>query len=198
MASDFHTHSAHPGKKELLDGGKGKGPLWSLSFHPWYTGSMPEISFEEWQECAALGEIGVDKNKGTLPDMAMQLALFRELVRKGQEHGKPVVLHWVGSYEELFKTVKEFKGTSFLLHGFARRSIPLLEELLRQGMYVSLAPKLAGDEMFRTFLKSHPRVRVGLETDDREELEIEKLYELMDIPGFEKAADQHFEEFLQL
>ena len=33
---------------------------------------------------------------------------------------------------------------------------------------------------------------------NKEELEIEKLYELMDIPGFEQAADQHFEEFLQL
>lgn len=198
MASDFHTHTAHPGKRELLDGGKGKGPLWSLSFHPWFTGSLPGISPEDWRECAALGEIGVDKNKGALPGMAEQLALLRELLKKGQEYGKPVVLHWVGSYEELFRIVREFKGTPFLFHGFARRSIPLLEELLRQGMYVSLAPKLAGDEMFRTFLKSRPGCRVGLETDDREELEIEKLYELMDIPGFEQTADQHFEEFLQL
>ena len=198
MASDFHTHTAHPGKRELLDGGKGKGPLWSLSFHPWFTGSLPGISPEDWRECAALGEIGVDKNKGALPGMTEQLALLRELLKKGQEYGKPVVLHWVGSYEELFRIVREFKGTLFLFHGFARRSIPLLEELLRQGMYVSLAPKLAGDEMFRTFLKSRPGCRVGLETDDREELEIEKLYELMDIPGFEQTADQHFEEFLQL
>ena len=198
MASDFHTHTVHPGKRELLDGGKGKGPLWSLSFHPWFAGSLPGISPEDWRECAALGEIGVDKNKGALPGMTEQLALLRELLKKGQEYGKPVVLHWVGSYEELFRIVREFKGTPFLFHGFARRSIPLLEELLRQGMYVSLAPKLAGDEMFRTFLKSRPGCRVGLETDDREELEIEKLYELMAVPGFEQTADQHFEEFLQL
>ena len=76
MASDFHTHIPHPGQRELLNNGRGKGPLWSLSFHPWDTLEIPAFSLEEMKECAALGEIGFDKYKSAAVSQDQQLKIF--------------------------------------------------------------------------------------------------------------------------
>ena len=98
MASDFHTHIHHPGKRELLDSGKGAAPLWSLSFHPWYTKEIPEISVEDMEQCAALGEIGFDKfHCEVSPDV--QFEIFSFLLQRAADHRKSVVLHWVGAYD---------------------------------------------------------------------------------------------------
>ena len=198
MASDFHTHTCHPGKTELVNDGKGKAPFWSLSFHPWQTAAMPENIEEDLLNCSALGEIGFDKFRGALPYPEGQLALFRRFLLLADEYKKGVVLHAVGSFEYLFECAREFPQVRFLVHGFAKHNPQLLESLLKQGFYVSLHPALINDEKLRTFLRSTPGARVGLETDDNAALDIDELYEQINIPGFEKAADVHFREFLQI
>lgn len=198
MASDFHTHTVHPGKNELVNGALSGAALWSLPFHPWETKSFPDIPAEMLVECAALGELGFDKFRGALPYPEAQMMLFRQLLELAQTAGKPVVLHAVGPVEELFKSSRAFPGIRFLVHGFSKHNPRLLKELLDHGFYVSLAPALISDEKIRAFLKSTPGARVGLETDDDPELKIEELYELMGISGFEEAADKHFREFLQI
>ena len=67
MASDFHTHTPHPGRTELVDGGEGRAPLWSLPFHPWHTVKIPVVPEEKLRSCAALGELGFDKFRGAAP-----------------------------------------------------------------------------------------------------------------------------------
>ena len=145
-----------------------------------------------------MGELGFDKFRGTLAYPEEQLALFRELLCKASDYGKPVVLHAVGAVDHLLVCKKEFKELRFLVHGFSKRNFLLLKQLLDNGFYVSLHPALTGDEELRAFLKSRPGCRVGLETDDRNDLAIEELYEKINIPDFEKVADLHFREFLQL
>ena len=197
MASDFHTHIPHPGKTELLDNGRGKGPLWSLSFHPWYTAELPQISAEEFERCSAVGEIGFDKcRKDTIPQ-ERQLNIFTSLLKAADEHKKPVVLHWLGAYDKLFQSVKNF-SMPILFHGYAKHNTELLNELLSRGFYVSISPRLAGAPEIKEFLKTHPGCRVGMETDDRSDVEIEALYDSFNIPGFENAADEHFRNFLQI
>ena len=198
MASDFHTHFVHPGKMELVNGGKGNAPLWSLPFHPWETSKIPENTEPDFQECTAVGELGFDRYRGALAYPEEQLSLLRQLLRKAADYGKPVVLHAVGGADHLFVCKKEFKELRFLVHGFSKHNPRLLKQLLDNGFYVSLHPALTGDEELRAFLKSCPGCRVGLETDDRNDLAIEELYEKINIPDFEKAADLHFREFLQL
>ena len=198
MASDFHTHHVHPGRRELIDNGKGKGPLWSLSFHPWHTTAMPEIPAEEMKSCAALGELGYDQYRGVLAYPEEQQTLFKQLLALAFEHHNSVVLHTVGSFELLFEAVKPFAGLPMLIHGFSRHNPVLLEQLLARGFFVSLHPALTADEKIIAFLRSHPGCRVGLETDDDPVLDIETLYCSIPVPGFEAAADRHFEEFLQL
>ena len=198
MASDFHTHFVHPGKMELVNGPQPGAVLWSLPFHPWETETMPEIPGELLLKCAALGELGFDKVRGALPYPEAQIKLFYRFLEAAQQAEKPVVLHAVGSAEELFKCSRAFPGLKFLVHGFSKHNPRLLKELLDHGFFVSLAPALITDEKIRAFLKSSPGVRVGLETDDNNALKIEELYDLLDIPGFEEAADRHFREFLQL
>lgn len=198
MASDFHTHFCRPGKAELVNNGKGIAPLWSLSCHPWDTEKVPDSCRSDLELCSALGEIGFDKSRGILAYPDEQLALFRTFLQLAVEFKKPVVIHAVGSMEYLFQEKKNFPETKMLVHGFAKHNPRLLGQLLDQGFYVSLHPSLTGDEEFRTFLKNAPSCRVGLETDDREDLVIEDLYARMDIPGFERNADSHFREFLQI
>jgi Tat protein secretion system quality control protein TatD with DNase activity len=198
MASDFHTHTVHPGKNELVNGALSGAALWSLPFHPWETKSFPDIPAEMLVKCAALGELGFDKFRGALPYPEAQMMLFRQLLELAQTAGKPVVLHAVGPVEELFKSSRAFPGIRFLVHGFSKHNPRLLKQLLDNGFYVSLHPALTDDEELKAFLKSCPGCRVGLETDDRNDLAIEELYEKINIPGFEKAADLHFREFLQL
>ena len=198
MASDFHTHHVHPGRRELIDNGKGKGPLWSLSFHPWTTAVFPEISAEDLDSCAALGEVGYDKFKGAAPYPEVQTALFKQFLALAFEHKKSVVLHTVGSFELLFEAVKPFQGLSMLVHGFSKHNPALLGQLLDRGFFVSLHPSLITDEKIICFLQNHPGCRAGLETDDDPDLDIETLYRSIPVPGFEEAADRHFEEFLHL
>ena len=198
MASDFHTHICHPGKMELVNGGKGSAPLWSLPFHPWETLQMPDVESEDLELCTALGEIGFDKFRGALPYPHEQLELFRQFLALADKFNKPVVVHAVGSSEHLLKCAGEFPKLRFLIHGFSKHNPLLLQELLKQKFFVSLHPSLVQEEKIRSFLKNSPRCRVGLETDNDEALVIEELYAQMDIPGFEDSADSHFREFLQI
>jgi len=197
MASDFHTHIPHPGKTELLDNGKGKAPLWSLAFHPWYTAATPEISAEDIASSSAVGEIGFDKYRSAAPSQEQQLEIAASLLRQAADFRKPVVLHWVGAYDKPFQMVKPF-DVPILFHGYAKHNTELLNELLLKGFYVSLSPRLAGVTEIKEFIKAHPGCRIGMETDDRSDVDIDSLYDAFNIPGFEKAADEHFRNFLQL
>lgn len=198
MASDFHTHTPHPGKTELVDGGEGRALLWSLPFHPWYTEKIPSVPEDRLRSCAALGELGFDRYRGAAPWPKGQLALLDGLLQLASEWNKPVVLHAVGPLELLFKAVAPYGKIKFLLHGFSRPRPDLLEEVLKRDFYVSLNPVLLKDEKIPAFLKSRPGARVGLETDDDDSLDIASLYEQIGIPGFEARADELFKEFLSL
>ena len=198
MASDFHTHTPHPGKRELVDGGEGRAPLWSLPFHPWHTAKLPPVPEEQLRGCAALGELGFDRFRGAAPWPEGQLALLGGLLALAAEWNKPVVLHAVGPLELLFKAVEPYGNLKFLLHGFSRPRPDLLDAVLKHRFYVSLNPVLLGNEGIVSFLKSRPEARVGLETDDDDSLDIALLYERIGIPGFEARADELFEEFLNL
>lgn len=198
MASDFHTHIPHPGKRELLDGGKGQGPLWSLPFHPWNTKETPVILQEDRERCAALGEMGFDKFRCETVSQEEQLKNFSCLLEQASDMRKPVVLHWVGGYDKLFERTAPHRELSFLFHGYAKSSTELLAELLRRGFYVSLSPRIIGNAAVREFIKNNPGSRIGLESDDDANVEIERLYDTVGDPAFERAADEHFGAFLQL
>jgi len=198
MASDFHTHTPHPGRTELVDGGEGRALLWSLPFHPWHTVKIPVVPEEKLHSCAALGELGFDKFRGAAPWPEGQLALLKDLLALAAEWNKPVVLHAVGPLELLFKAVEPYGKVKFLLHGFSRPRPDLLAEVLERKFYVSLNPILLGNEGIISFLKSRPEARVGLESDDRDLPDIASLYEQTGIPGFEARADELFKEFLDL
>jgi len=198
MASDFHTHTPHPGRIELVDGGEGRAPLWSLPFHPWHTAVFSPPPEEKLRVCAALGELGFDRFRGALPWPEGQLALFRRLLAFASDWRKPVVLHAVGPLPLLFDAVKPFGGLKILLHGFARHHVGALEAVLERGLFVSLKPELLRDEGIAAFLKTRPRARVGLESDDDPRCDIVSAYKNTGIPDFEARADRLFKEFLGL
>ena len=181
-----------------MDGGEGRAPLWSFPFHPWHTETLPSVPEEKLRSCAALGELGFDRHRGAAPWPEGQLALLDGLLKLASEWNKPVILHAVGPLELLFKAVGPYGQVKFLLHGFSRPRPDLLEEVLKRGFYVSLNPVLLKEEKILAFLKSRPGARVGLETDDKESLDIATLYEQVGIPGFEARADALFKEFLGL
>ncbi|MBR2372870.1 MAG: TatD family hydrolase [Lentisphaeria bacterium] len=195
MASDFHTHFYRPGVTALVNGFSADARFWSLPFHPWETAEFTMPEPEKLQACTALGELGFDKFRGAAAWPEKQMEIFRNFLELASDCRKPVVLHACGSFELLYKSVKPFSDLKLLFHGFARHNTALLEELLRHGFFVSLAPALISDEKFRSFLNSHPGCRVGLESDDDENADINEFYSRIAVPGFEKNADDIFREF---
>lgn len=196
MAADFHTHFFRPGTDALVNGFIEGAPLWSLPFHPWQTAEFIVPDDDALQKCAALGELGFDKLRGAALWPEKQMEIFRKFLEVASEYRKPVVIHACGSFELLYETVKPFPHLKMLFHGFAKHNTRLLEELLKRGFFVSLNASLVTDESIRSFLSTHPGARVGLESDDDENADLNELYSRMNVPGFEKNADDIFREFL--
>jgi len=109
MASDFHTHIPRDGINALISSAELlPGHLTSLEIHPWY---LPETfspallpDHEKLYPFAAVGEIGLDKLRG--PESVVQEQFLRAILDLAADTCKPVVIHAVRSYPEIFAILK--------------------------------------------------------------------------------------------
>jgi TatD DNase family protein len=181
---DFHNHhvssspdvlsirSFHQGEQELF--AQFTGPC-SVGLHPWFVSEVEWVRDEQWdwlmraardKKVLLLGECGLDKLQG--PDLADQQFVFEHCLSLAEQLQKPLVIHCVRAYEELFTSVQKIKPTvPLVIHGFARKAT-VLKPLLDRGFYVSYgAAILHPNSAAAQSLAQTPLEKLFLESDDK-------------------------------
>ena len=202
MASDFHTHFPAPENPALISGNDlNAGNLVSLEVHPWYLPNyfdarvIPDMA--TLQPFTALGEIGLDKLRG--PEPGIQIEYFTALLKLAADCRKPVVIHCVRSFQEIFNLLKPF-NIKVLFHGF-RSSPELLDELWKRKFAVSFHPAAQHTPALMSKLSAAKGI-FGFESDSDPDISISgilnSISEKYRIKQLEKITDQNFLDFLEI
>lgn len=203
MASDFHTHNQDPAVRALISSPVLlPGKLTSKELHPWH---LPKTFIsevipvqEDLSYFAAVGEIGLDKLRGI--DYEVQKQYFTALLQLAYDCRKPVVLHAVRSFQEIFSALKPFSGLQVMFHGF-RSSPEMLDELWKRKITVSFHPQIINSPALSAKLNNASGA-FGFESDDDPEISITQLLieveNFSGVCGLEKRTDQYFDDFLEI
>lgn len=145
---DFHTHQAmHLERSDVLEIVSSTTPsdvhVFSLERHPWHTinplneAEKLELSIQlKHSNCLALGEIGLDKQKGV--DFEQQIEILRSILSVANDEKMPVIIHCVRAFDEIIQLKKEFKRIpNWAIHGF-NKNWELAKQLIDHGFYLSL------------------------------------------------------------
>lgn len=143
---------------------------YTIGIHPWFlTESTHKHQIAAVIETAgnpaviAIGEAGFDKLKGPSPEL--QRIAFEEQVTIAGEHNKPVVIHCVRAWEELFRAHKRLKPPlPWLVHGF-RGNKDLAAQLISKNMFLSFWFNFIIRPEAAKLIKILPHERIFLETD---------------------------------
>lgn len=203
MASDFHTHRKEGNSIPALISSEKvlEGKLFSLQLHPWHLpekfAPLPAETKNFLSAAAALGEIGLDKIHGA--DFQTQQQYLVDLFKLASDCRKPVILHVVKSFQELFELLKPF-NLKVMVHGF-RSSGQLLQELWKRKITVSFHHQIINNEfLIKQIIKADGEF--GFESDDYPDIHVEKLISVLSekykIKNLEKITDQNFANFLEL
>lgn len=142
----------------------------SMGIHPWYIDSfhwendLISLGKHSDQEgVLAIGECGLDKLCDT--PFPLQETVFRAQVSLAVSKGKPMIIHCVRAWEEIFFWLKkEAVRVPVIFHGFNKRQT-IANRIIESGYYVSFGKALLAvplQEVFATL----PADRIFLETDD--------------------------------
>ena len=177
MFIDIHSHqqnNTQPGDLTLVNCMVSKDYLnqfpASAGIHPWYIDDNFQVQMEALElylakdGVLAVGECGLDKNISA--DFQKQIMAFEKQIELANQLGKPLIIHCVRAYSEVFSCLLKKKvQVPVIFHGFSKKWV-LAEQLLKHGFYISLGPQILKSEMDE--LISHiPLDKLFLETDDK-------------------------------
>lgn len=187
---DIHTHGAvaAPGifSVETLMAHEKRVPenfqgiCFTVGIHPWH---LNETNHKNQIDnvlmiitdplVIAVGEAGFDRLKG--PSADLQRIVFEEQVKIAEKYRKPVVIHCVKAWDELFQAHKKLKPEMpWLVHGF-RGKPDLALQLISKGIYLSFWFDFVIRPEAVPLLKAVPANRIFLETDGAE-IDIRDIY----------------------
>jgi TatD DNase family protein len=160
------------------------GNYYTVGVHPWWCFENGQNFFDQLEKliqnpmCVGLGEIGLDKVKGS--NWQNQLWCFEQQLKFANLHEIPlVVIHSVKAYKEIWDDITKsgFKG-AILFHDYNGDVAFTKNALQRPRTYFSYGASLfrnssAGLES----LAFIPRYLFLLETDDQEKKTIEQVYQ---------------------
>ncbi len=185
---DFHTHSLkRESEKNITEivslhlGQEKEHHYFTIAQHPWFTEKNPsslevEILKEKLKQpnCLAMGEMGLDNIKG--PDLDIQMNILRNQLQIAEELDKPVIIHCVRAYDQLYQIKKEFPSIKkWCIHGYARHATLALQ-LIHQGFHLSLMPVFTITDKYKKLLREIPLDKFFLETDSMPNIQIEDIY----------------------
>ena len=173
---DIHTHQLHENSNtfELLNCivGKEEFPttICSVGIHPWYIHEDINAQFSLLKSDAinenvlAIGECGLDKITET--DWTTQVKIFEKQIQLANDLHKPLIIHCVRAYQEVFTILKDQKVTvPVIFHGFNKKA-ELGNSILNQGYFVSLGTSiLQGNQ--DDFIQSVDLNKIFFETDNK-------------------------------
>ncbi len=139
----------------------------ALGIHPWAiepseTDAAMEYIRSHLQNCVAIGETGLDY--WIKKDKALQKEVFQRLLDIAAEYRKPVITHSRGSYEDVYRMVRESGNPCAVFHWYSG-PLEITEEIIKSGYYISATPAAAYSEKHRAVIKRVPLNNLLLETD---------------------------------
>lgn len=187
---DIHTHEGIPSDEIFIVENlmahefplftNAKRTSYTIGLHPWffgandYTKALDYVrNFAFHDEIIAIGEAGFDKIKGT--ETAVQRKVFEEQAEIAESCCKPLVIHCVKAWDELFASHKRLKPTvPWLVHGFHGKP-EAAQQLLTRGMFLSVWYSFALIKYSTDLLRFIPKERLFLESDGAE-VDIRDIY----------------------
>jgi len=139
----------------------------AVGYHPWRIRAEDAEQCIQFIEdhlagCVALGEVGLDyKVKVKKP---LQRDIFARVLTLARDRNKPVIVHSRFSYERSFQMVSSAGIERAVFHWYSG-PVEVLEQILRQGYYISATPALAYSRFHRAAVKEAPLERILIETD---------------------------------
>ena len=159
----------------------------SCGVHPWHSQDS-ELQFKHLLKIApdaqviAIGETGLDKIKG--PSFDIQIPLFKRHIELSEQLKKPLIIHAVKAWEELYHIRKETNPTQpWIIHGF-RGNPQVTEQMVKVGFMFSLGDKFNVDS-----LKFIPPQSLFCETDESD-IDIRQVYQQIAV-----SLNQNIEDF---
>jgi TatD DNase family protein len=155
----------------------------SLGLHPWF------VQLETWEaawenlldlaklsQVVAIGECGLDRNID-LP-LEIQISIFKRHIELAEELRKPLVIHCVRAFAELIALKKNTTSSiPWIIHGFNKKE-EVFQQLLKHNFYFSFGSAILSDRSPVTqAIATIPNGRFLLETDDRNDISIEQIYD---------------------
>lgn len=157
-----------------------KKSYFSTGIHPWRINENwnKELKIIEkninLSNCLALGECGLDKRIET--PITKQIEVFEAQVKLANQNKKPLILHCVATFDEVFEVLKQqnFKE-KVIFHGFSK-SEQLAQQILKKGYFISFGKYLLQNENLVEVFKNIPNQSFFLETDNSQ-FTIEEVYQ---------------------
>lgn len=146
----------------------------SCGIHPWYAeDSEPQLKFlaeiAPHPRIIAIGETGLDKIKG--PSFDIQIPVFKRHIQLSEQLKKPLIIHAVKAWEELYHIHKDSKHTQpWIIHGF-RANPQVTQQMANAGFMFSL-----GNRFNVESLEFIPKESLFCETDE-DEMDIRDVYQ---------------------
>lgn len=151
---------------QLFDDAKDKysNQFFSSAIHPWKADDS-EVQFKHLLRVAsdkrivAIGETGLDKIKG--PSLDIQTELFNQHIALSEKLKKPLIIHAVKAWQQLYHIRKDAKPTQpWIIHGF-RGNPQITEQMARVGYMFSI-----GERFNANSLPHIPEDSLFCETDE--------------------------------
>ena len=146
------------------------GLAFTTGIHPWFLNRDEAEHLKEYvtkysghPSVIAMGEAGFDRLRGPDPDLQTDIFFFQAGLAEHLQ--KPLVIHCVKGWEELFFSYRALKPSMpWLIHGFRGNKI-LAGQLLDKGFYLSIWYDFALRVESSALLSYIPSDRLFLETD---------------------------------
>jgi|OpeIllAssembly_1097287.scaffolds.fasta_scaffold96772_1 TatD DNase family protein len=189
---DVHTHPNHiesdtiivqnifPGDGFAAFTGRN---FYSVGLHPWHL-KTPDENNEmlhmvedalEFDHVCFVGECGLDKKVDT--DFKEQIRVFRAQAFIAEEFKRPLVIHCVKAYNEIFEIHKKLRpDMPWIMHGY-RGNAQVTQLLGKHGIFFSFGMSLFDDNSKSVeSLRYLPMEKIFFETDEFDG-EVESIYE---------------------
>jgi len=118
---------------------------------------------EHGDDCVAIGEIGLDFDKGR-GDFDKQEKLFRKMLELAKRMGKPVVIHSRKAETEAIEILEELGMKDVVMHCFCGRK-SLIKRCVDNGWYFSVPPAIMRWDNFKVLVEMVPLGQLLTETD---------------------------------
>lgn len=184
---DIHTHkhNLNAGFTSIYNVVLGRDEipagLYSCGIHPWFIDPNSNSQLQHLEKiaqdknCMAVGECGIDKLRG--PAINLQTEVFEKQISLAQKLSKPLIIHCVKAFEEVYQSLKKQNYTGyFILHGFNSKSENALKLSTLNGCLFSFGTALlkTGSNAEKLFAALELE-KCFFETDDKE-AEIKNIY----------------------